>query len=43
LSATAPWIDHAFNTTDVCLVMDTGQMSEKHRDFYIRAGQDAAG
>jgi L-ornithine Nalpha-acyltransferase len=34
------YIDHAFNTTDVCLVMDTGQMSARHRDFYIRkAGQ----
>lgn len=30
------WIDHAFNTTDVCLVMDTAQMSAKHRKFYIR-------
>ncbi len=30
------WVDHAFNTTDVCLVMDTAQMSAKHRDFYIR-------
>lgn len=30
------WIDHAFNTTDVCLVMDTGRMSAKHRDFYMR-------
>jgi L-ornithine Nalpha-acyltransferase len=30
------WIDHEFNTTDVCLVMDTGQMSARHRDFYIR-------
>lgn len=30
------WTDHAFNTTDVCLVMDTGQMSAKHRDYYIR-------
>jgi L-ornithine Nalpha-acyltransferase len=30
------WIDHAFNTTDVCLVMDTGRMSAKHRDFYTR-------
>ena len=30
------WIDHAFNTTDVCLVMDTEKMSAKHRDFYIR-------
>lgn len=30
------WIDHAFNTTDVCLVMDTEKMSAKHRDFYTR-------
>jgi putative hemolysin len=30
------WIDREFNTTDVCLVMDTGQMSARHRDFYIR-------
>ena len=30
------WIDHAFNTTDVCLVMDTAAMSAKHRDFYTR-------
>lgn len=30
------WIDHAFNTTDVCLVMDTARMSQKHRDFYVR-------
>jgi putative hemolysin len=30
------WIDREFNTTDVCLVMDTGRMSAKHRDFYIR-------
>ncbi len=30
------WIDRDFNTTDVCLVMDTGQMSVRHREFYIR-------
>ena len=30
------WIDHDFNTTDVCLVMDTARMSEKHRDYYTR-------
>jgi L-ornithine Nalpha-acyltransferase len=30
------WIDRDFNTIDVCLVMDTGQMSARHRDFYIR-------
>jgi L-ornithine Nalpha-acyltransferase len=30
------WIDRAFNTTDVCLVMDTAKMSAKHRAFYLR-------
>ena len=30
------WVDHAFNTTDVCLVMDTEKMSAKHREFYLR-------
>jgi putative hemolysin len=30
------WVDHAFNTTDVCLVIDTAQMSAKHRAFYTR-------
>lgn len=30
------WVDHAFNTTDVCLVMDTAVMSARHRDFYTR-------
>lgn len=30
------WIDRDFNTTDVCLVMDTARMSAKHREFYIR-------
>lgn len=30
------WIDREFNTTDVCLVMNTTQMSARHRDFYIR-------
>ncbi|MBC2837414.1 GNAT family N-acetyltransferase [Paragemmobacter straminiformis] len=30
------WIDRAFNTTDVCLVMDTQRMSERHRGFYTK-------
>lgn len=30
------WVDHAFNTTDVCLLMDTGRMSAKHRGYYTR-------
>ncbi|THD82386.1 GNAT family N-acetyltransferase [Aliigemmobacter aestuarii] len=33
------WIDHAFNTTDVCLVMDTARMSARHRDFYVRKAE----
>lgn len=33
------FVDHAFNTTDVCLVMDTESMSRKHRDFYVRKGE----
>jgi len=34
------WIDHAFNTTDICLVIDTTRMSQKHRDFYTRKADD---
>jgi L-ornithine Nalpha-acyltransferase len=30
------FVDRAFNTTDVCLVMDTTQMSARHREFYLR-------
>lgn len=30
------WIDHDFNTTDVCLLMDTVRMSERHLSFYMR-------
>lgn len=32
------WIDRAFNTTDVCLIVDTRAMSERHHDFYTRKG-----
>ena len=28
------YIDHSFNTTDVCLIMDTGAMSERQRRIY---------
>lgn len=31
------WVDHAFNTTDVCVVMDTNAMSARHRAFYTRS------
>ncbi len=30
------FIDHAFNTTDICLVMDTARLSERHRAIYAR-------
>ncbi len=30
------WIDRDFNTTDVCLVMDTARMSDRHRGFYTK-------
>jgi len=31
------FVDHAFNTTDVCLVLDMAQMNEKQRQIYDRA------
>lgn len=30
------FIDRAFNTTDVCLLMDTAAMSARHKGFYTR-------
>ncbi|MGP6086189.1 GNAT family N-acetyltransferase [Antarctobacter jejuensis] len=30
------FIDHAFNTTDVCLVMDTARMNERQRALYTQ-------
>ncbi len=33
------FIDRAFNTTDVCLVMDTERMNAQYRDYYTREGQ----
>lgn len=35
------WIDHAFNTTDVFLLMDTAAMSARHRKFYQDRWQGA--
>lgn len=31
------WIDRVFNTTDVCLVMDTARVSERQRTIYERS------
>lgn len=30
------FVDHAFNTTDVCLVMDTARMNERQRALYTQ-------
>ena len=34
------WIDEAFNTIDVLLIMDTANMSTRHRDYYARRHHD---
>ncbi len=31
------WVDHEFNTVDVCLIMDTALMADKYREFYGRS------
>lgn len=33
---TGAYVDHAFNTIDVCLVMDTARMVQKYKNFYLR-------
>ena len=30
------YIDHAFNTTDVCLILDTARMNEAQRAIYTK-------
>ena len=30
------FVDHAFNTTDICLVMDTARLNEKAAGIYTR-------
>ena len=30
------YVDHAFNTTDICLVMDTERMNETQKNIYAR-------
>ena len=32
------FVDHGFNTVDICLIMDTRAMSARHLDFYTRKG-----
>lgn len=35
------YVDHAFNTVDVCLLMDTARMVDKYKNFYQRDGSGA--
>ena len=35
------WVDHQFNTTDVCLVMDTARMSERQINYARSIGAEA--
>ncbi|MFV0474370.1 MAG: GNAT family N-acetyltransferase [Pikeienuella sp.] len=35
------YVDHAFNTVDVCLLMDTARMVDRYRDFYSRTSRGA--
>ena len=30
------FIDHAFNTTDICLVMDTERLSQTQKNIYSK-------
>ena len=30
------FVDRAFNTTDVCLVLDTAKLSERQKQIYVR-------
>lgn len=36
------YVDHAFNTVDVCVLMDTSRMVDRYREFYQRASRGAA-
>ena len=33
------YIDHPFNTTDICLLMDVKQISEKQRGLYAKGAR----
>jgi putative hemolysin len=30
------FIDHKFNTTDVCLIMDISSMNDKRKSFFVK-------
>ncbi len=36
------YVDHAFNTVDVCVLMDTARMVDKYKNFYQRDGSGAS-
>ena len=36
------YIDRAFNTIDVCLLMDTARMTDRYRNYYARDGAEKA-
>jgi len=31
------FVDHDFNTVDVCLLMDTTRMTERYKSYYTRS------
>ena len=33
------YVDHAFNTTDVCLILDTARMNASTAGIYLKAGR----
>ena len=35
------YVDHAFNTVDVCLLMDTSRMVDRYKNFYQRESRGA--
>jgi putative hemolysin len=37
------YVDHDFNTVDVCLLMDTARMVQRYRQFYSRENRGATG
>jgi len=36
------YVDRAFNTIDVCLLMDTARMTDRYRNYYARDGAEKA-
>jgi putative hemolysin len=36
------YVDHDFNTVDVCLLMDTARMVQRYRTFYSKSARGVA-